>query len=351
MTLSAELIQAYAVTLAPLLPGEVIAGRYRLEEVIGIGAHSTVYCAIDERLSIDDTAPARVALKLSREPMAVFEFKRMKLVKHPHVAALRDRGVHEGLHFLISDYVPGDDLTTLPQSSPKHVAALIAQVCQGVAAAHARGVSHGDLKPANILLDEHGPVVADFGGGRTASYTPPEGGEPTPAADVWSLGVILAELVPDPPRGLRRIIEQAQDADPQQRPTASLLGRRLEAWIQRRPPPLDRTPPLRRFGLWVVRSPFEFATVMLILITVFGAGAGWQLMEAEAQRRADQQTETLKSDLRQTFSGWIRGMRALQQRRDASREATDPAATAPAAESSEQVEPAEPEAGEPAPPR
>jgi eukaryotic-like serine/threonine-protein kinase len=317
MTLSAELIQAYAVTLAPLLPGEVVAGRYRLEEVIGIGAHSTVYCAIDERLSVDDAAPARVALKLSREPMAVFEFKRMKLVKHPHVAALRDRGVHEGLHFLISDYVPGNDLTTLPQSSPKQVAALIAQVCQGVAAAHARGVSHGDLKPANILLDEHGPVVADFGGGRTASYTPPEGGDPTPAADVWSLGVILAELVPDPPRGLRRIIQQAQDPDPQQRPTASLLGGRLEAWIQRRPPPLDKTPPLRRFGLWVVRSPFQFATVVLILLTVFGAGAGWQLMEAEAQRRADLQTEMLKGDLRQTFTGWFRAMRQVQQRRNA----------------------------------
>src|SRR5690606_24602139 len=152
------------------------------------------------------------------------------------------------------------------------------------------------------------------------------GGDPTPAGDVWSLGVILAELVPDAPGGLRRIIDQAQDPDPQLRPTASLLGRRLEAWIQRRPPPLDKTPPLRRFGLWVVRSPFQFATVLLLLLMVFGAGAGWQLMEAEAQRRADLQTETLKSDLRTTFSGWLRGLQSYQQRRDARREALPPAA-------------------------
>ncbi|MFG0284900.1 MAG: serine/threonine-protein kinase [Phycisphaerales bacterium JB039] len=310
--MSSELAQAFAATVAPFLPGEEIGDRYRLDEIVGVGAHSTVYRALDQRLSFDG-CPAWVALKICREPMAAYEFERVRRIDHPNVVALRDRGVHRGIHYLVSDFIDGDDLAGVTFTEPKAAARLMAAVCRGVAAAHARGVTHGDLKPANLLRGPAGPVIADFGGGRTDEYAPPEGGDPTPAADIWSLGRVFAEMLPGAPPPVRRIIERASSADPDDRPSATELAGDFEAWLECRPIRWQNPSPVFRLSLWGRRAPFQAATILLGLLLAFGAGAGWQWMEAEAQRRAEAQTRELKADLRGPLEPVIKGFAALRR--------------------------------------
>src|SRR6266550_537829 len=199
------------------MPETVIAGRYRLHELLGRGGMSEVWHAEDLELGRD------VAIKLLAADADRARFERearaVASLAHPNVMQLYDYGESDGRPYMVLEYVPGGTLEDrlgdgrpLPDDETYEIAVGIAS---GLAHAHARGVVHRDLKPANVLFDEEGrPKIADFGIARlavgegtlteagpllgTAAYISPEQamGEPARAAsDVYSWGVILFRML------------------------------------------------------------------------------------------------------------------------------------------------------------
>src|SRR6059058_2545169 len=199
------------------MPDTVIAGRYRLHELLGRSGMSEVWRAGDLELGRD------VAIKLLAADADTARFERearaVASLAHPNVMQLYDYGESEGRPYMVLEYVPGGTLENrlrdgrpLPDDETHEIAAGIAS---GLAHAHARGVVHRDLKPANVLFDEEGrPKIADFGIARmaagegtlteagtvlgTAAYISPEQamGQPaTPASDVYSFGVMLYRML------------------------------------------------------------------------------------------------------------------------------------------------------------
>ena len=199
------------------MPETVIAGRYRLHELLGRSGMSEVWRAEDLELGRDVAikllAPEADTARFEREARAVAS------LAHPNVMQLYDYGESEGRPYMVLEYVPGGTLEDrlrdggpLPDDETYEIAVGIAS---GLAHAHARGVVHRDLKPANVLFDEEGrPKIADFGIARlaagegtlteagtllgTAAYISPEqaSGEPAGAAsDVYSFGVMLYRML------------------------------------------------------------------------------------------------------------------------------------------------------------
>src|SRR5919108_222449 len=200
--------------------GELIAGRYELEQQVGSGGMSKVYRAHDRLLE------RTVALKIlhehySQDEEYVERFRRearsVAQLAHPNVVTVIDRGEHEGRQYIVFEYVDGENLKQLVEREgplpPRQVIELGLQVARALASAHARGVVHRDVKPQNVLLSDEGvPKVTDFGIARssdvesvtltgtvmgTSEYLSPEQarGEPVDfRSDVYSLGAILYEL-------------------------------------------------------------------------------------------------------------------------------------------------------------
>jgi serine/threonine protein kinase len=169
-----------------------------------------------------------VALKVMRPEIALdpqqaqrfhFEIIASARLKHPHIVPIIDVGWQDAKPYFAMPLLTGGSLSALRDKAPdiKLVVALMEKVARGVDHAHQQGVLHRDLKPGNILLDEHGsPAVADFGLAKlhdvdlnftrigaimgTWPYMSPEQAdgrthEIGPATDVWALGVILYELL------------------------------------------------------------------------------------------------------------------------------------------------------------
>lgn len=207
--------------------GETV-GKYRLAELIGKGGMGTVYRAV----RVDAEFEKCVAVKLingvfySPETIAHFRAERQILanLEHPNIARLLDGGARaDGLPYLIMEYVEGmtpGDYCRQHNLSIEQRLLLFRQICSAVHYAHQNMVIHRDLKPANILVTPQGtPKLLDFGIARvfnpvapdlaltepgmarmTVRYSSPEQirGEPvTTASDIYSLGVILYELLTD----------------------------------------------------------------------------------------------------------------------------------------------------------
>jgi hypothetical protein len=213
---------------ARYVPGTTLVDRYRIVSPLGKGGMGEVYRAEDLKLG------QTVALKflppsLAREEEALERFTRevrlARQVSHPNVCRVFDIGEisesgGEGKTFthtfLTMEFVDGEDLASLLRRIgrlPMDKAVEIArQLCAGLAAAHEHGIVHRDLKPANVMLDGRGRVrIADFGlAGPTAemkddatragtpAYMSPEqfaGREVTPKSDLYSLGLVLYEVI------------------------------------------------------------------------------------------------------------------------------------------------------------
>lgn len=198
------------------LPGALLNGRYRIIGMLGRGGMGEVYRATDLTLG------QSVALKFLHAAADQTWLERFhnevriaRQVSHPNVCRVYDIGEAEGLPFLSMEYVDGEDLATLLRRIgrlPNDKALEISRkVCAGLAAAHARGVIHRDLKPGNIMLDRRGEVlIVDFGlaalpsqlGPKdvregTPAYMAPEqlkGAEVSAASDIFALGLVLYEL-------------------------------------------------------------------------------------------------------------------------------------------------------------
>jgi hypothetical protein len=207
----------------------VLAGRYALEDELAAGGFARVYRAIDRRLNrtvaVKVLDAGRVA---SADPGAMQRFVREARSSagftHPHAVTVFDAGEADGELFIVMELVDGPSLAALIAergSLPEDEAVRIAtQVLSALGAAHASGIVHRDVKPANILLDARGDAkLADFGIAKrfddltdsltatglvvgTLRYLAPEQarGEPlSPAADVYAVGVILHEMLAGAP--------------------------------------------------------------------------------------------------------------------------------------------------------
>ncbi|WP_344592224.1 serine/threonine-protein kinase [Actinomadura vinacea] len=209
--------------------GMELGGRYRLETLIGRGGMGEVWCGTDRRLrrpvavkvlSLDAAPGEQAVARLRREAETA------GTLQHPAVTVVFDIGeephpeVPDGrLVYLVMELLEGRDLRTVLGVAPgglpvPQAVSLAAQVAEGLAAAHARGVVHRDVKPANLLILADGRVkICDFGiawlGDTTTRlttdgsvigtprYMAPEqfGGEVGPRTDLYSLGCVLHELL------------------------------------------------------------------------------------------------------------------------------------------------------------
>jgi tRNA A-37 threonylcarbamoyl transferase component Bud32 len=197
----------------------IVGGRYRLERQIGAGATARVWLAFDNVLE------RRVAVKMLDTPLGgesahVERFRRearaVAKLQHPHIVTVLDSGEHDGMPFIVLEYVEGETLKErirrVGRLTVTEAVAFTIEVARALDAAHSRGIVHRDVKPQNILLDaEGGAKITDFGiarsgnedgltvGGRvlgTTDYVSPEqalGHEVTGQSDLYSLGVVLYE--------------------------------------------------------------------------------------------------------------------------------------------------------------
>jgi eukaryotic-like serine/threonine-protein kinase len=202
--------------------GEVIADRYELEELLDHGGMSTVYRGHDRMLE------RTVALKILHAHFGddaeyVERFRRearaVAQLSHPNIVTVIDRGSSDGHQFIVFEYVEGENLKQLlERTGPlpvERVVELGIEIADALAFAHAHDLVHRDVKPQNILVDTAGDAkVTDFGIVRTldvergvtqtgtvlgtSNYLSPEqaaGSPVTPATDIYSLGVVLYELL------------------------------------------------------------------------------------------------------------------------------------------------------------
>jgi eukaryotic-like serine/threonine-protein kinase len=204
------------------VPGEVIADRYELEELVGRGGMSSVYRARDQLLE------RFVALKVLHPQYAqdeeyVERFRRearsVAKLSHPHIVTVIDRGEDDGRQFIVFEYVDGENLKQLIERTgplpARQTIELALAIAGALAFAHEHGLIHRDVKPQNVLLTPDGDAkVTDFGIARsldvehgvtqtgtvlgTSNYLSPEqadGRPTTPSSDIYSLGVVLYELL------------------------------------------------------------------------------------------------------------------------------------------------------------
>src|ERR1700730_2345634 len=208
-------------TLADPLTGRMLDGRYAVTARIAHGGMATVYRATDTRLDRE------VALKVMHAELArdeefvrrfIGEAKSVARLSQQNVVAVYDQGADGPFLYLAMEYVPGRTLKELLRERgrfpPATALEIMSGVLGGLAAAHASGIVHRDVKPENVLVTADGRVkVADFGLARalsvaghtraglligTVAYVPPEqvtGGATGPRGDVYSAGVMLFELL------------------------------------------------------------------------------------------------------------------------------------------------------------
>jgi serine/threonine protein kinase len=197
--------------------GELLDGRYRLGPLLGRGGMSDVFRATDQRTGVD------VAIKIVRSPDAEYarrsaqEAQALRRFHHPGLVQLLDTGVNGDMAYLVMEFVDGSSLAEtlrLTSLSTAQTADIGTSLAGALAYVHAQGVVHRDVKPANILLGSDGRArLTDFGIARlvdtssltltgtmlgTATYMAPEQLEDHavgPAADVWSLGIVLLECL------------------------------------------------------------------------------------------------------------------------------------------------------------
>ncbi len=196
--------------------GDLVAGRYELEQLVGCGGGGAVYQARDRLL---DRQVAVKILTISDDEMArrlAVEGRLLARLQHPNIVDVYDAGENGNAAFLVMEYVAGGSLRDLLARhgplSPAMVAGIGWGVARALAAAHAAGICHRDIKPANILLpDSGGSRLVDFGIARmldqtaitvtglvvgTPQYLSPEqalGQGAGPPSDVYSLGLVLLE--------------------------------------------------------------------------------------------------------------------------------------------------------------
>ena len=196
---------------------ELVLDRYRLLRRLGAGGFGTVWMAHDERLD-RSVAVKKVPLEGGESPRAEREALAAARLSHPGIVALYEAGRDDEAFYLVSELVRGSTLGELERDgalSDRDVVRIGAVLCDALEHAHARGVIHRDVKPANVMVPEDGgsPKLTDFGIARladaaaltrtgdvvgTIAYMAPEqaeGRRVTGAADLYALALVLYEAL------------------------------------------------------------------------------------------------------------------------------------------------------------
>lgn len=342
----------------PLPPLERF-GDYRLEGEIGRGGMGVIYRA--HQLSLNRSVALKMILAGPLTSAGLARRLRVEAeaaagLDHPNIVPIYEVGEHDGQPFYTMGLVEGMNLAQALKAGsfePKRAAGLMVTVAQAIQHAHERGVLHRDLKPSNILLDAHGqPHVTDFGLAKivhadstltlshaalgTPNYMAPEqasGGssQVTTAADVYSLGAILYELLtgrplfraetplqaiqqvmqrePERPsrinpgidRDLETICLKCLNKDPKRRyASAAALAEDLECWLASKPIQARPVTSAERVWLWCRRKPvvagMSAALVLLLFsVTVVSLTAARRIA-AEA-RHTEQHARDLRLNL------------------------------------------------------
>jgi serine/threonine protein kinase len=212
--------------------GDLIAARYRVLRFIAKGGMGEVYAAHDQMLD-EAVALKTLRAELAADAQSLARFRReirlARKVSHPNVCRVFDLAMHEGVAaagaltvrartwFLTMELLDGETLSERIRRdgpfAPDAALAIVAQLCAALDALHAQPIVHRDIKSGNVMLTGGRVVLTDFGLARTPGrsevtttpamlgtpvYMAPEqleGGEATPASDLYALGVVLYELV------------------------------------------------------------------------------------------------------------------------------------------------------------
>ncbi len=201
--------------------GTSFANRYEIIEELGVGGMGKVFRAYDTKIKVE------IALKILKPEIAADsktierfsnEIRLARDITHKNVCRMHDLNEDEGTQYITMEYVPGEDLKSfikrVGQLPAEKAISLAKQICDGLSEAHRLGVVHRDLKPQNIMIDKEGNAkIMDFGIARslkaggmtregvvigTPDYMSPEqveGKESDQRSDIYSLGVVLYEMV------------------------------------------------------------------------------------------------------------------------------------------------------------
>jgi serine/threonine protein kinase len=209
------------VPVEGLAPGSTFAGRYQIIKELGQGGMGKVYRALDMEVK-EDVALKLIRSEIARDESAIERFRNelkvARKVSHRNVCRMHDLGTAEEGYYITMEYVEGEDLKSHLKRAGKlaesDVIALAKQICEGLKEAHELGVIHRDMKPQNVMIDKTGRAkIMDFGIARlteapgftatgvmvgTPDYISPEqaeGQEADQRSDIYSLGIILYEMV------------------------------------------------------------------------------------------------------------------------------------------------------------
>lgn len=215
-----------------LKPGEIVAGRYEVEQFLAKGGMGEVYRVLDRELG-ESIALKTILPRALDDPMAMDRFRReiqiARKISHPNVCRIFDLGRHEregveDVVFFTMELLSGHSLRARLHEGPmktQEALSVIEQLCAGLGAAHGKGIIHRDLKPSNVFLVPEGEgtrvVIADFGLARaevkeddelsvtrsgeilgTPAYMSPEqleGEDATVASDIYALGLVIYEML------------------------------------------------------------------------------------------------------------------------------------------------------------
>lgn len=343
-------------------------GRYELRDVLGRGGFATVYRAWDPELRRE------VAIKVPRAEFAdhddllgrvLREVQSAARLHHPSIVPIFEIGRHERLTFIVYEFISGPTLAAHHRSqppSPEQAARWVASVAEALSYAHQCGVVHRDVKPANILMAGSSsvghdfivpgtletcptfrPILADFGLAShteaamtlthegdilgTPAYMPPEqakglGHNADPRSDVYSLGVVLYELLcgalpfdgsgasvlhrvihdePAAPRvrragvpiDLETICLKAMAEEPERRfASAGEMADDLHRYLRGEPILSRRIGVLGRFTRWCRRNPAIEGTILVavVLLAVIGGASYRRVLEERNRYLAERQT-------------------------------------------------------------
>ncbi len=200
----------------------LLNGRYRLVAQQGSGGMAVIYKAVD--LALGRTVAVKILRpSLTNDPEFLKRFRQearnVANLSHPNIVTVHDVGQDGNTHYIVMEYIDGEDLKRLIRAeapfSIDRALGIAIKICAGVGYAHRAGLVHADVKPQNVLVTDSDNVkVTDFGIAQALQQTQPQerqrvvwgsphyfspeqaqGEAPTPASDVYSIGIVLFEML------------------------------------------------------------------------------------------------------------------------------------------------------------